>query len=79
VCTTWSTMTPHRSPSAAYRGAGALRQEPDAHATFHAASVRPGGGRHDHDPGSRRIERERQHRAGMAPGAPEPAAGFAAA
>src|SRR5919205_874883 len=56
-------------------GSGARRQEADARAAVHRAAVRRGGRRDDDDHGSRRVEREGQARAGVAPGAPELAAG----
>ena len=60
---------------AASAGADARRQQADARAAAHRAAVRRGGRRHDDDRTSRRVEREGQARAGVAPGAPELAAG----
>ena len=64
---------------AASVGADARSQEADARASLRRADVRrrDRGGVHDRHP--RRVEREGQARAGLAPGASELAGGFAAA
>ena len=56
-------------------GADAGRQEADACAAVHRTAVRRGDRRGDDDRASRRLEREGQARARVAPGAPELAAG----
>ena len=60
---------------AAGAGAGARRQEADARAAVRRAAVRRRGRRGDDDRDPRRVEREGQARAGVAPGASELAAG----
>ena len=55
--------------------AAARRQEADARAAVHRAAVRRGGRRGDDDRAPRRVERQGQARAWVAPGAPELAAG----
>src|SRR5260370_42193031 len=59
----------------AVAGAGARRQKADARAAVHRSSVRRGGRRGDDDRGPRRLECQGEARAGVAPGAPELAAG----
>src|SRR5918995_2720292 len=56
-------------------GADAGRQEAHARTAVHRAAVRRGGRRGDDDRGSRCLQRQGQARAGVAPGAPELAAG----
>src|SRR5918993_3603854 len=60
---------------AAGAGANAGRQETDTRAAVHRAAVRRRGRRCDDDRRPRRVEREGQARAGVAPGASELAAG----
>src|SRR6516164_3799400 len=60
---------------AAGAGADARREEAEARASLRRAAVRRRGRRGDDDRGPRRVEREGQARAGVAPGAPQLAAG----
>src|SRR5437763_14660531 len=60
---------------AAGTGTRAGRQGADARAAVHRAPLRRGGRRGDDDRRPRRVEREGQARAGVAPGASELAAG----
>src|SRR6516165_10571556 len=60
---------------AAGAGADARREEAEARASLRRAAVRRRGRRGDDDRGPRRVEREGQARAGVAPGAPELATG----